>query len=287
MEFEVKTNLALMQPQKIESNVAEVREWLLKVLEPYKNLVVTEDAIAEAKQNRADINRLKKAIDEKRKATKKMWVSPYVLWENDVNSLLSLCDEAAQNIDSQVKSFEEEKKKQKKAELEAFFNEQAKAADVDFYVTFEQIFDPKWLNTTVSIASAKEKIESIVQETVDDIKVIADLDSDFAEELFLEYKESHDIKRVLSKNKSLNETRTHFESRRETLAGVDASAKVNSPPETETPQNVSQMPEKEKTKKYDLLLQLRLTEKQARMLKKYMDNDGIEVVQSKMKESKV
>ena len=113
MEFEVRTNLALMQPQKIESNIAEVKSWLINALEPYKNMVVSEDAIASAKQDRAKINKLKNAIDEKRKTTKKQWVHPYVTWEAEVNELLGLCDEASGNIDSQIKSFENEIKEQK------------------------------------------------------------------------------------------------------------------------------------------------------------------------------
>lgn len=286
MEFEVKTNLALMQPQKIESNVAEVKSWLQNALEPYKNMVVSEDAIKSAKEDRAKINKLKSAIDDKRKSTKKMWVSPYVQWESEVNELLALCDEASKNIDEQVKQFENAVKQQKRDELESFFNEQASAADVDFYITFEQIFNQKWLNNTVKIETAKEEIEKAVEDTVDDLKMIADLESDYSEELFLIYKETHDIKSVIARNKALTAFRNSDKARASDEDAWKAAENIKLPWGDEPPQAAPKTPQKEPEKMYDLLMQLKLTKQQAINLKKFMATEGIEVVQSKMKESK-
>lgn len=286
MEFEVRTNLALMQPQKIESNVAEVKSWLQNALEPYKNMVVSEDAIKSAKEDRAKINKLKSAIDDKRKSTKKMWVSPYVQWESEVNELLALCDEASKNIDEQVKQFENAVKQQKRDELESFFNEQASAADVDFYITFEQIFNPKWLNNTVKIDAAKEEIEKAVEDTVDDLKMIADLESDYSEELFLIYKETHDIKSVIARNKALTAFRNSDKARASDEDAWKDAENIKLPWGDEPPQTAPKTPQKEPEKMYDLLMQLKLTKQQAINLKKFMATEGIEVVQSKMKESK-
>ena len=286
MEFEVRTNLALMQPQKIESNIAEVKSWLINALEPYKNMVVSEDAIASAKQDRAKINKLKNAIDEKRKTTKKQWVQPYVTWEAEVNELLGLCDEASGNIDSQIKSFENEMKEQKRAELEKFFNENASAADVDFYINFEMCFNPKWLNSTVKIETAKDEIDKYIEETVDDLKTIADLESDYNEELFTTYKETHDIKRVLARNKALAEVKKANEARTKPSDEWKSSENVNLPWGEETPQTMPKTQKEKPEKMYDLLLQLKLTMEQAKNIKRIMGDLGIEIVKSKMKENK-
>lgn len=286
MDFEVRTNLALMQPQKIESNIAEVKSWLINALEPYKNMVVSEDAIASAKQDRAKINKLKNAIDEKRKTTKKQWVQPYVTWEAEVNELLGLCDEASGNIDSQIKSFENEIKEQKRAELEKFFNENASAADVDFYINFEMCFNPKWLNSTVKIETAKDEIDKYIEETVDDLKTIADLESEYNEELFTTYKETHDIKRVLARNKALAEMKKANEARTKPSDELKSSENVNLPWGEETPQTMPKTQKEKPEKMYDLLLQLKLTMEQAKNIKRIMGELGIEIVKSKMKENK-
>lgn len=286
MEFTVTTDLSKLQPQVIEANFEETRKWLETALAPFSAMVVSENDIADAKKKRAEINKVKTALDEKRKSVKRQWVAPYLTWEKKVNELIALCDSASKNIDEQVKGFENGNKEQKKAELEAFFKESASAADVDFYITFEQIFNPKWLNSTVKIETAKEEIDKIIQETVDDLVTIADLESDFAEELFLVYKETHDIKKVLAKNKALGEIKAVSSAQKPLPNDWKVAENIKLPWDNETPQTGAGAQETPKEKSYDLLLQLRLTEKQARNLKKFMATEGIEVVQSKMKENK-
>ena len=286
MEFQVTTDLSKLQPQVIEANFAETKAWLKNALAPYQAMVVSEDAIKSAKEDRATINKLKKSLDDKRKAIKKQWVQPYLEWEGKVNELIQMCDDASANIDNQVKAFENATKDSKKVELEQYFKEQSTGAAVDFYITFEQIFNPKWLNSTVSLDTAKAQIDEIVQETVDDLKVIADLESDFAEELFLVYKETHDIKKVIAKNKALGEIKAVSSAQKTLSDDWKAAENIRLPWETEAPQEKNKEEEKPKEKMYDLLLQLKLSEKQARSLKKFMATEGIEVVQSKMKENK-
>lgn len=286
MEFVVTTDLTKLQPNEIQSNFDETRKWLESALAPYTAMVVSEDAIADAKKKRAEINRVKSALDEKRKSVKRQWVQPYLTWEKQVNELIALCDDASKNIDDQVKSFENDAKEQKKAELEKFFNENASAADVDFYINFEMCFNPKWLNSTVKIETAKDEIDKYIEETVDDLKTIADLESDYNEELFTTYKETHDIKRVLARNKALAEVKKANEARTKPSDEWKSSENVNLPWGEETPQTMPKTQKEKPEKMYDLLLQLKLTMEQAKNIKRIMGDLGIEIVKSKMKENK-
>lgn len=286
MEFVVTTDLTKLQPNEIQSNFDETRKWLESALAPYTAMVVSEDAIADAKKKRAEINKVKSALDEKRKSVKRQWVQPYLTWEKQVNELIALCDDASKNIDDQVKSFENDAKEQKKAELEKFFNENASAADVDFYINFEMCFNPKWLNSTVKIETAKEEIDKYIEDTIDDLKTIADLESDFNEELFTTYKETHDIKSVLARNKALSEMKRANEARIKPSDEWKSSENVNLPWGEETPKTMPKTQKEKPEKMYDLLLQLKLTMEQAKNIKRIMGELGIEIVKSKMKENK-
>lgn len=286
MEFVVTTDLTKLQPNEIQSNFDETRKWLESALAPYTAMVVSEDAIADAKKKRAEINKVKSALDEKRKSVKRQWVQPYLTWEKQVNELIALCDDASKNIDDQVKSFENDAKEQKKAELEKFFNENATAADVDFYINFEMCFNPKWLNATVKIETAKEEIDKYIEDTIDDLKTIADLESDFNEELFTTYKETHDIKSVLARNKALSEMKRANEARIKPSDEWKSSENVNLPWGEETPKTMPKTQKDKPEKMYDLLLQLKLTMEQAKNIKRIMGELGIEIVKSKMKENK-
>lgn len=286
MEFKVTTDLSLLQPQEIESNFAETKQWLESALAPFSAMVVSENEISDAKKKRAEINKVKTALDEKRKSVKRQWVQPYLDWEKKVNELISLCDSASKNIDDQVKSFENSAKEKKKAELKAYFDENASAACVDFYITFDNAFDPKWLNSTVKIETAKQEIDDYVQRTVDDIQTIADLESDYAEELFLDYKEHHDLRRVIARNKALSEMKAASEATQKPTAQPFDTENTKTPTEDKSSQKPSESANASDEKVYDLLLQLKLTLSQAKNIKRIMAELGIEIVQSKMKEHK-
>ena len=286
MEFQVTTDLSRLQPREIQSNFTETKEWLQNALAPYQSMVVSEDAIASAKSDRATINRLKKTLDEKRKAVKKQWAQPYIEWESKVNELLKLCDSAANNIDVQVKNFENQLKEQKKAELKEYFNEQVCGACMDFYITFDDCFNDKWLNAGTKIDAAKNEIDEFVQKTVDDIQTIADLESENAEALFLDYKENHDLRRVLARDKALREIKAAHKAQQDVVEAFGGAGDINTPSETKTPQKPAEVASKSSEKMYDLLLQLKLTLPQAKNIKRIMAELGIEIVQSKMKESK-
>lgn len=285
MEFVVTTDLAKLQPQEIESNFEETKQWLESALAPYSAMVVSEDAIADAKKCRAEVNKVKLALDEKRKSVKKQWVQPFLAWEAKVNELIALCDSASKNIDIQVKNFENTAKEQKKEELKKYFDDNATAADVDFYINFEMAFNPKWLNAGTKIETAKQEIDDYIQQTVDDLKMIADLESDFNEELFLDYKNNHDVRRVIARNKALTEMKAVSKPSQKPSAEEPPQESAITPSQFDEAQKPLEEP-KQREKVYDLLLQLKLTESQARRLKKYMAQDGITVVQSKMKENK-
>ena len=54
-------------------NFEEIKAWLAERLDGYKNLVYSEDSLKRAKADKADLNRLKKALDERRKEIKKIY----------------------------------------------------------------------------------------------------------------------------------------------------------------------------------------------------------------------
>lgn len=99
MEF-IVTNRNFELPAEI-SNLEELRKWLIPKLEFYKSLVVTEDDIKSAKAEKASLNKLKKAIDDKRKEIKKAYLEPYQIIEEECRKLLEMIDEPIKAIDSQ------------------------------------------------------------------------------------------------------------------------------------------------------------------------------------------
>ena len=69
MPLELKIGAVNTSP--ISLNYEELKRELAAKVEPYKGLIVTEDAIPTAKADLANIRRLMKALDDRRKEVKK------------------------------------------------------------------------------------------------------------------------------------------------------------------------------------------------------------------------
>ncbi|MDE6789403.1 MAG: DUF1351 domain-containing protein, partial [Ruminococcus sp.] len=87
-------------------NIEAVNNWLIPIIEEGRSLVVTKDGIKSAKDKRADLNRIRKAVDKSRMTMKKDCLRPYELMEEKYNRIFSWIDEPIQAIDKQLKVFE-------------------------------------------------------------------------------------------------------------------------------------------------------------------------------------
>ena len=94
-------------PAAILSNAAEVRRQLADALEKYRNLVVTEDTVDDAKSTLANLRKQMELLDSQRKDVKKNWDKPLKAFEGDVKKLVEEFTAVIEPIAAQVKSFEE------------------------------------------------------------------------------------------------------------------------------------------------------------------------------------
>ena len=68
-------------------NFEEIKSYLAEQLASYRNLVYTEDNLKLAKADKAKLNKLKKALDERRKEIKKIYMEPYLILEGQIKEL--------------------------------------------------------------------------------------------------------------------------------------------------------------------------------------------------------
>lgn len=150
-------------PQQIE-NLEQLKTELTPKLDYYNSLVVTEDSIKDARSDKAKLNKLKTAVEDRRKEIKKQVLGLYDPLERQCKELVSLIDAPILAIDKQIKAFDEVKKQKKYEELKEFF---CKVNTLDF-VKFEDVLNPKWGNATMKADALKDEIAGNVQRIVDD-----------------------------------------------------------------------------------------------------------------------
>lgn len=187
----------------IEWNYEELKAELVKKLEQYKGLAYTEDQIKEAKADRAKLNALATAIDDKRKQIKKQCLQPYEQFEAQIKDLLAVIKEPVALIDSQIKGYEEEKKSKKLEEVKALFEKlkDAEGEELEF-VSFEQIFEDKFLNASLSLKMVETVISNKFNAIKHDIKTIAEL-KEYSFEATEVYKETLNLNEALEKAKHM------------------------------------------------------------------------------------
>lgn len=112
------------------------------ITEMYKGIVVTDKA--EAKHDRAKVNKMLKAIDDKRKEAKRMYEAPFKAFEAELKELTDPLKEAGDAIDAQIKVIEEGER----AERKAWIEEQYSTMPTE--IPLAEVWNDAWLNLSFS-----------------------------------------------------------------------------------------------------------------------------------------
>lgn len=161
----------------IDWNKEEFMEIVASIMARYKGLTYTDEQIKEAKTDRANLNAMKKAISDRRIQVKKVVMEPYTQFEKEVAEVVALIEEPILMIDTQIKEYEERLKMEKREALKEYFEEIA--ADLEGILTFDRIFDQRYLNATVSLNKAKADIKDKVDRVNVDLNTLNSLEAEY------------------------------------------------------------------------------------------------------------
>lgn len=152
-------------PQKVSFNYAELKAALVEKAETYARMVYTEDQIAAAKADRANLNRLKKALNDERIKQERAYMQPFSEFKHQIAEIISIIDKPVQAIDAQVKEFEEQKKTDKRAAIcEIWMHTDAPK--------WLHVIKDKWLNASTPMKAIEEEIGAIIAQAEKDLAVI-------------------------------------------------------------------------------------------------------------------
>lgn len=182
-------------PQEIE-NLEQLKSELAPKLEYYNNLVVTEDSIKEAKSDKAKLNKLKTAVEDRRKDIKKQVMGLYEPLEKQCKELTSLIDAPINAIDKQIKIFDERSKNMKFEQLRAHFD----IIDKPDFIKIEDVINPKWANATMKIKNLWAEMDESINRIKADYDEIINLykDSTLLTAIKQKYEETKDKSQTLA-----------------------------------------------------------------------------------------
>ena len=236
VEGEIVSEVAVEQPGKMEFklinptedgflkeirwNKEELDAAVRKKIADYENVVYTEDNIKQAKTDRAELNKLSNAIDERRKEVKKIINAPYAVFESEVKEILELIQKPIATIDRQVKVFEDRQKEEKKKSIRATYDEVI--GDLSAVLPFEKVFDSRYLNQTYKLATAQDEIRKKIDKVRTDLDTIDGLESKFKLNAKDVYIKTFDLSKALAENKRLSDLEAKLEADKRRKAEEEA-----------------------------------------------------------------
>lgn len=146
------------QPVPIKINNLEgLQASIAQYVSRYSNLVITEDNVTDSKQVRAKLNKLKKALDDRRKEIKRNYNQPLREFETEVKKLEASIDMIIDPIDEGLGELEVQRREQRKADVMGLIAEMAP----NYGVGADEIeFDPRWLNKSISNKQITQEVAS-------------------------------------------------------------------------------------------------------------------------------
>lgn len=208
MEFIMKTDLKQL-PDKIEFNYEEMKAEFSKKLVHYNTLVVTEDSIRDAKTDKAALNKLKEAIDTRRKEIKKLYLLPYENLEKQCKELIAMIEAPIKSIDSQIAVFDQKLQDEKWEQITAYYNAEVK--ELKELVPLEKIVSSKWKNKTESLESVNNGIGDTLERIRGELETISTLHSPYEQQIKDVYLNEYNLSKALMEQKRLEERQKQIE----------------------------------------------------------------------------
>lgn len=269
MELKIKD---YQLPDKISFNFEELKSELEAKVSVYSTMVYTEDQIREAKADKANLNKLKKALNDERIRREREYMIPFNAFKDQVNEIISIIDKPVLLIDKQVKAYEDKQKQEKMEQIKSLWDEM----DVPVGLTLDKVFEDRMLNVSYGMNHVKQKMLDDIKRFNRDIETLSAL-PEFGFEATEVYKSTLDINKAIAEGHRLSEIakkKAEHEAEQERLRKEAEFAKnMNPPVEKFAEEEVVQNVEPAKTwVKFAALM----TVEQARELKRFFDERSIE-----------
>ena len=200
MNLELKVNAP--KPQPVVINYDELKAGLTTALADYKGKTYDESMLAEAKADTANLNKLKKALNDERIFRKKEFEAPFKVFEDQVKELCGMIDEATSGIKAQLDAYEQKRIEEKRTAIREMFSEIASEYDSLDFIVLDKIYNSKWENKTTTDKAIATEITAVFEKAVKDLEIISKMPN-FSFEAKEAYKASLDLNKALAEGERM------------------------------------------------------------------------------------
>ena len=178
----------------------------------FKGIIVSEDNLDEAPKWRAELNKKAKRISDFRIAFEKDFKKRIEKSTSQLKELASFYADASNNIDVQVKEFDEKRKQEKNAAIGKIYAENI--ADMERFLPLEKIYNDKWTNKGYTLDAITKEIKAQVDSVQDGVKTIQMLGTKYESQMISAFLEAYNMNDALKKKAELEKIDAEMERRR-------------------------------------------------------------------------
>lgn len=268
--MELKVN-QIQEISPVTFNFEDLKKELTEKSKYYSTAVYTEDTITEAKQDRANLNKLVKAVNNEKIRIKNEVMKPYLPFEEQCKELIEIVNAAVENIDVQIKNFEEKKKDAKIQKITEYFMQNIGL--YDGLIEFDTIYNDRWANVTYDMKTIQQEIDHIFAKakndlmTIDNIVQNEETNKQVTDFYFKNIDKPDCLGLTLNEAKRIEVAKVRVN---ELKKQEDQKANVTTNKQTIIPET-----EKAKMQLYELRFKVAVTKEQVQLLKKFFINNNI------------
>lgn len=187
--------------QKIDWNFEELKSEIIAVSQEYETSVYTDETMKNAKSDRAKLRKFVDAMKSERTAIRKKLLEPDILFGEQIAELTGIVERAIDNIDTQVKDYEQRQRDAKTAKIREFYEENI--YDLAEYLPFERLFRPEWANASTTMKSVKESMLDTIQKVAEGIAILNEVESPYAGDMKKVFLRTYDIGAAMAERNRL------------------------------------------------------------------------------------
>ena len=249
MQLEIYSPTQAQPLPPVEWNYAELKQWVSDGLEAYRGRVYTEDTVTEAKRDRATLNKLAQAIEDRRREIKAVYLAPYDQFEKQAKELVEMVKNQSREIDAQIKTYDRQRREEKLARIKIELYAPM-IGDLAEAIPYEKLHDPKWLNVTVSMTAVSEALAAKIESIRSGFAALHKLDvpPDVLHQIHAEFAKDFDLAaaiaakdRILEEKKHMLEFSRHLEAQ-SAASSEETSSDMEQPPAVEKAAEVRTTP---------------------------------------------
>lgn len=206
-------------PEELKFNFEELKTELAEKVKTYETMVYTDDQIKEAKTDRANLNKLKKALNDERIRREREYMEPFNQFKEKINDIISIIDKPIAVIDKQIKAADDKRKADKQLEIGSLFI----VKRFPDWVRIDMIQDSSWLNATTSMKQIEDNLDGWKNRISEELKTIEGL-QEFSFEATEVYKKTLDMAKAIAEGQRLADIQKRKKEAEEAAARMKAEA---------------------------------------------------------------